>query len=160
MDPRLLFDLISTYPPSPIRYRNTYDEDRILFKPGISSTNTSRSNYVRSPDDCIYQMSVASQKGGDLDDVLQALEIARESPEDTEQDNNQALLQSAVDGIWKKLVSDHKGEYVMTREEFAIFNYFQNRERRMVGEDARIARKARARYWSNVKGPLVNDSSR
>lgn len=46
--------------------------------------------------------------------------------------------------IWRKVQAQPDG-YIMTRDEFAIFNYFQHR---FAGD--KVAKAARGRYWDNL----------
>ncbi|KAI0973952.1 hypothetical protein F4678DRAFT_392389 [Xylaria arbuscula] len=78
------------------------------------------------------------------DDVIQALEVARDSPEAACHGTIRDLLESALSGIWDRILADESG-YVMSRDEFAIFNYFQDRFR-----NNPMAMTARKRYWDNM----------
>lgn len=78
--------------------------------------------------------------------VAQALEIARESPDGAMDPTVSSILENAIAQIWSK-VQSHPDSYVMSRDEFAVFNYFQHR---FHGDKAADA--ARSRYWSNTKG--------
>jgi hypothetical protein len=77
--------------------------------------------------------------------VLQALEIARDSPDGAEDPTINGILESALTRIWTK-VQSKPDSYVMTRDEFAIFNFFQAR---FTGNKTAVA--ARKRYWDNVR---------
>ncbi|KOS20314.1 hypothetical protein ESCO_006251 [Escovopsis weberi] len=77
--------------------------------------------------------------------VAQALEIARESPDGASDPTVRKLLDAALGEIWRR-VEDQPDSYVMTRHEFAVFNFFQHR---FVG-DAK-AQSARKRYWDNAR---------
>ncbi|KAK2612343.1 hypothetical protein QQS21_001607 [Conoideocrella luteorostrata] len=77
--------------------------------------------------------------------VAQALEIARESPDGASDPTISKILENALTRIWGK-VQDQPDTYVMTRDEFAVFNYFQHR---FVGNKDAVA--ARGRYWSNLR---------
>jgi hypothetical protein len=78
--------------------------------------------------------------------VAQALEIARESPDGAMDPTVSSILENALVQIWGK-VQAHPTSYVMTRDEFAVFNYFQHRF-----EGDKVATAARSRYWDNTKG--------
>ncbi|KAJ2979637.1 hypothetical protein NQ176_g3127 [Zarea fungicola] len=80
-----------------------------------------------------------------MSEVSQALEIARESPAGASDLKVRKLLDQAISHIWAK-VQAQPDEYVMTREEFSVFNYFQHR---FVGDRKAVA--ARARYWDNCQ---------
>ncbi|KAJ1326597.1 hypothetical protein MN608_08044 [Microdochium nivale] len=80
----------------------------------------------------------------DNTEVAQALEIARESPEGAKDAVVCNILESALHSLWTKVVAQ-PDSYVMTRDEFAVFNYFQHR---FAGNKLAIA--ARSRYWDNT----------
>ncbi|KAI0811897.1 hypothetical protein GGR55DRAFT_600972 [Xylaria sp. FL0064] len=80
-------------------------------------------------------------------DVIQALEVARDSPEAACHGTIRDLLESALTEIWDRVLAD-QSRYVMTRDEFAIFNFFQDRFR-----NNPIAVMARKRYWDNLSIP-------
>lgn len=73
----------------------------------------------------------------------EALELARESEEAAENPVIINILEIAITHIWEKICAAPT-TYVMTSEEFSVFNYFQNRFR-----DIRIATEARRRYWDS-----------
>ena len=76
--------------------------------------------------------------------VSQALEIARESPDGAQDPTVSQILERALANIWGK-VQAQPDAYVMTREEFAVFNFFQHR---FTGD--RTAVSARKRYWDHA----------
>ncbi|PFH55175.1 hypothetical protein XA68_10515 [Ophiocordyceps unilateralis] len=76
--------------------------------------------------------------------VAQALEMARESPEGAADATVSTILEHALAHAWGK-VKEQPESYVMTRDEFAVFNYFQHR---FVGD--RLAVEARKRYWDHA----------
>lgn len=80
-----------------------------------------------------------------MSEVSQALEIARESPAGASDLKVRKLLDQAISHIWAK-VQAQPNDYIMTREEFSVFNYFQHR---FVGDRKAVA--ARARYWDNCQ---------
>ncbi|KAI1149153.1 hypothetical protein F4825DRAFT_431593 [Nemania diffusa] len=81
-------------------------------------------------------------------DVIQALEIARESPEAASHGAVRDMLETALASIWGRIQADECG-YVMSRDEFAIFNFFQDRFR-----NNPVAIRARKRYWDNLSVPV------
>ncbi|KAI0472935.1 hypothetical protein GGR56DRAFT_590373 [Xylariaceae sp. FL0804] len=88
-----------------------------------------------------------SQAGGldsGSEQVAQALEIARESPEGAKDSTVRGILESALAQIWSR-VRAAPDSYVMSREEFAVFNFFQDR---FQGNE--LAAAARARFWDNL----------
>ena len=76
--------------------------------------------------------------------VAQALEIARESADGASDPTISNILETALAQIWGK-VEAHPDSYVMTRDEFAVFNFFQQR---FVGNKVAVA--ARKRFWDNT----------
>jgi hypothetical protein len=70
-----------------------------------------------------------------------ALEIARDSAEGAQDPTVKNILETALADIWQKIQA-HPTSYVMTRDEFAVFNYFQDR---FAGQE--LAAAARKRYW-------------
>ncbi|KAG5928560.1 hypothetical protein E4U42_000430 [Claviceps africana] len=75
--------------------------------------------------------------------VAQALEIARESPDGASDPTVSKILEHSLSQIWGR-VQSQPGSYVMSRDEFSVFNFFQHR---FVGDQDAIA--ARKRYWDN-----------
>ncbi|RDA90193.1 hypothetical protein CP533_0465 [Ophiocordyceps camponoti-saundersi (nom. inval.)] len=76
--------------------------------------------------------------------VAQALALAREETEGATDDSVFEILEAALSQTWAKVLS-RPHDYVMTRGEFSVFNYFQHR---FVGQ--RLAIEARRRYWDNA----------
>jgi hypothetical protein len=77
--------------------------------------------------------------------VTQALEFARDSPEGAQDPIVATILETAVADIWRKIEAQPTS-YVMTRDEFAVFNYFQDRF-----EGQQLATAARKRYWDHLQ---------
>jgi hypothetical protein len=77
--------------------------------------------------------------------VAQALEIARDSAEGAQDPAVARILETALAEIWGKIQAQPTS-YVMTRDEFAVFNYFQER---FEGEE--LAVSARKRYWDYLQ---------
>ncbi|RCI08437.1 hypothetical protein L249_8798 [Ophiocordyceps polyrhachis-furcata BCC 54312] len=75
--------------------------------------------------------------------VAQALMLARDSPDGAEDPVVCEILNSALKRTWDK-VQEAPRTYVMTRNEFAVFNYFQHR---FVGNTMAVA--ARKRFWDH-----------
>ncbi|KAI0474289.1 hypothetical protein F4859DRAFT_514824 [Xylaria cf. heliscus] len=80
-------------------------------------------------------------------DVMLALEVARDSPEAASHGTIRDTLEAALAEIWGRILADEFG-YVMSRDEFAIFNFFQDRFLKNP-----IATRARKRYWDNLSVP-------
>lgn len=85
-----------------------------------------------------------SQSGQTVTSVTQALEVARDSPEGAQDPTVVSILEGAVANIWRKIEAQPTS-YVMTRDEFAVFNYFQGR---FAGQQ--LATDARKRYWDHI----------
>ncbi|QUC23075.1 uncharacterized protein UV8b_07316 [Ustilaginoidea virens] len=77
--------------------------------------------------------------------VAQALEIARESIDGASDSTVSKILENALSRIWSK-VQDQPSSYVMSRDEFAVFNFFQHR---FIGDTDAVA--ARKRFWDNCR---------
>lgn len=77
--------------------------------------------------------------------VTQALEVARESADGALDPTICKILDNAVETIWGK-INAKPNDYVMTRDEFAIFNYYQRDFR-----GNKIAVDAKKRYWDNLR---------
>jgi DNA-binding CsgD family transcriptional regulator len=73
-----------------------------------------------------------------------AFEKLRESPDGAQDATICKILEVAITGIWGK-VQDQPDSYVMDRDEFAVFNYFQHRFK---GDAVAVA--ARKRYWDHL----------
>ncbi|KAK1971739.1 hypothetical protein LZ32DRAFT_77699 [Colletotrichum eremochloae] len=89
--------------------------------------------------------SVTAASVKDASSVAQALEIARESPDGASDPTVSSILESAISQIWAKVAAQPES-YVLNRDEFAVFNYFQHR---FTGN--KIAMAARKRYWDNAR---------
>ncbi|SCN88551.1 uncharacterized protein FFB20_08331 [Fusarium fujikuroi] len=75
------------------------------------------------------------------DIVPQSLEIACESPDGASYPSIREILESALEEIWAK-VQNQPDSYIMMRDEFAVFNFFQHR---FAGD--KMAISARKRFW-------------
>lgn len=58
-----------------------------------------------------------------------------------------AVLESFVTEVWNNIIAQ-PDSYILTKEEFAVFNYFNSR----YSHDPRAA-KAKARYWDSQPRP-------
>ncbi|KAI0595417.1 hypothetical protein F4775DRAFT_569640 [Biscogniauxia sp. FL1348] len=81
-----------------------------------------------------------------LNEVTEALEIARESPDGAGDPSINNVLETYLCQVWRKVLAQ-PDTYVMSREEFAVFNFFQHRF-----EGNKVAITARKRYWDNITG--------
>ncbi|PQE32131.1 peptide-N4-(N-acetyl-beta-glucosaminyl) asparagine amidase protein [Rutstroemia sp. NJR-2017a WRK4] len=119
---------------------------RVLVKTHINSMPTavplSLSNMGTNGNNGDYSQTSSTN---DLS-IPQALELARESEQGAENPAVIRVLENAIETIWGKLQAEPTS-YVMTREEFAVFNYFQ---RRFEGHE--LAVDARRRYWDSFQG--------
>lgn len=78
--------------------------------------------------------------------VMQALDIARDTYEGSVEPTVCKILEDAIQRIWGYIVAA-PDTYILTRDQFAVFNYFQTRF-----DGNKIAIAARARYWNNYRG--------
>lgn len=107
------------------------------------------------PVSSLSSMSPGSNNGGTrvqapgvtIINVAQALEVARESPEGAQDPIIVNTLENAITEIWAKIERE-PSSYVLTRDEFAVFNYFQDR---FMGQPLAVA--ARRRYWNSLELP-------
>jgi hypothetical protein len=77
-------------------------------------------------------------------DINQALDRARNS-DDVDPDTS-ALLEAAIVKLWNKIQAE-PNSYVLSRDEFALFNYFRQRFR-----ESAVAQRAVERFWNNFQG--------
>ncbi|KAI0842440.1 hypothetical protein F5Y06DRAFT_257626 [Hypoxylon sp. FL0890] len=84
--------------------------------------------------------------------ALQALEAVRESPDALGDPWIKGILERALREVWRRITTD-PDQYIMSRDEFAVFNFFQH----LYKDDIRLrlACKARANYWDNTYGPRI-----
>jgi len=86
---------------------------------------------------------------------MRALEIVRESPDAYQDRTLKKILDDAIRLIWRKIQAK-PDSYIMTADEFSVFNFFQHLFR---DEDREpLARAARARYWDNARGDGYQNS--
>lgn len=77
---------------------------------------------------------------------MEALEIARETEDGMRDPTIRNLLERAITRIWNKVL-ENPDTYIMGKEEYAIFNFFQDR---FLGNEMAVA--ARKRFWANYRG--------
>ncbi len=77
--------------------------------------------------------------------IAQALEVARDSEEGASDPTVINILEIALWATWAKIEAQPTS-YIMTRDEFAVFNYFQSR---FAGRQLAIA--AIKRYWDHSR---------
>lgn len=76
-------------------------------------------------------------------DVTQALNVARDDHEGPLNPEITDLLDAALEQLWRRVLAQ-PDSYVMTRDEYALFNYFQSRF-----VDNKLAIGARQRFWDS-----------
>jgi hypothetical protein len=81
-----------------------------------------------------------------MPDIRGALERARNSDDGRIDPHTGALLETAIGELWNKILAQ-PDSYVLSRDEFALFNYFRHRF-----ADSPIARGAVERFWNNFQG--------
>lgn len=75
---------------------------------------------------------------------IPALEKVRDCGAGPVDPNDWGILEDALGEIWRKI--NEIPSYIMTRNEFSLFNHFQGR---FTGNT--VARAARARYWDKTR---------
>ncbi|QSZ31782.1 hypothetical protein DSL72_001351 [Monilinia vaccinii-corymbosi] len=75
--------------------------------------------------------------------ISQALDLARNAEEGADDPLVISVLEVEINRIWIKIQTEPT-TYVMSREEYGVFNYFQNR---FQGQE--LATAARRRYWDS-----------
>ena len=78
--------------------------------------------------------------------VSRALEYVRNSDTGDIHPSVSAILERALADIWQRIQAS-PNSYIMTKEEFAVFNYYRER---FVNSD--VARRAVGRFWNTFKG--------
>jgi hypothetical protein len=79
--------------------------------------------------------------------IRQALERARNCEDGSVDAQTTALLEAAITELWTRIQRD-PDTYVLTRDEFALFNYFLERYRGSI-----VAQQAVARFWNSYGSP-------
>lgn len=96
-----------------------------------------------SPEDQSNNGNTNSSSFPAVTSVTQALELARDSTERANDPAVKSILATELGEIWGKIQAQPTS-YVMSREEFAVFNFYQDRF-----EGNQVAIEAKKRYWSN-----------
>lgn len=78
--------------------------------------------------------------------VSRALDIARNREDGVSNPAVNEVLESAIAGIWQR-INAQPNAYVMSKEEFAVFNYYRNRFDGMA-----LAQQAVGRFWNHHQG--------
>ncbi|MCJ1232589.1 hypothetical protein MMC14_000542 [Varicellaria rhodocarpa] len=87
--------------------------------------------------------------------ISKALELVRNTESDNVPPAANATLERAIQDIWRRIQTSPES-YVMTKDEFAVFNYYRSR---FSGSD--VARKAVGRFWDHFQGDVsaINGSN-
>ena len=78
--------------------------------------------------------------------VAEALGVVRNNEEGQVHPAVTAVLEKAVGDVWRRIQAQ-PSNYVMSRDEFAVFNYHRNRFK-----DSPVAQQAVSRFWTNFRG--------
>ncbi|KAJ5587936.1 uncharacterized protein N7459_003701 [Penicillium hispanicum] len=84
--------------------------------------------------------------------VRQALERARNCEDATVDPQTAAILETAITELWNRIQAE-PDNYILSRDEFALFNYFLERYR-----GSAVAQRAVARFWNNYHGSANADA--
>ncbi|CAG8885745.1 unnamed protein product [Penicillium egyptiacum] len=80
-------------------------------------------------------------------EIRQALEHARECEDGPVNAQSAAVLEAAITELWNRIQAQ-PDSYVLTPDEFALFNYFLTTRYR----GSTVAQRAVARFWNNYQG--------
>ena len=83
--------------------------------------------------------------------VSRALDIARNREDGESNPAVTEVLEAAIAGIWTRIQAQ-PNSYILSKEEFAVFNYFRNR---FAGSD--LAQKAIGRFWNHLQSEHQED---
>ncbi|KAH0013238.1 hypothetical protein KCU86_g8613, partial [Aureobasidium melanogenum] len=122
-----------------------------LPSPIMFALNTSPQSRTRqySSSSSASDVSMAQRDSMDIDitgvlDIQRALDIARNTEGDLDCSVAKYLEEQLAE-VWGRLES-RPNSYVLSKDEFAIFNYFVGRYR-----DSEVAERAIARFWSSYQ---------
>lgn len=82
--------------------------------------------------------------------VAKALEVAKENQNGQIPPAVTTLLERHISDIWRRIQAQ-PSTYVMTKEQFAVFNYYRSRY-----DNNAVAQQAVARFWNHFKGDASN----
>ncbi|THW25689.1 hypothetical protein D6D23_04108 [Aureobasidium pullulans] len=123
--------------PSPIMFASNTSPRTRQYSTSSSSSSSSSSTSMAQRD------SMDIGDSGVLD-IQRALDIARNTEGDL--DHSVAkYLEEQLAGVWNRLES-RPDSYVLSKDEFAIFNFFIGRY-----QESTVAEKAIARFWSSYQ---------
>ena len=91
--------------------------------------------------------------GGTPLTLAKALEIAKENQNGPVPTPVTTMLEKKNSEIWRR-IDAQPNTYVMSQEEFSVFNYYRSRY-----DNSRVAQDAVARFWSHYKGASTVDSA-
>lgn len=77
--------------------------------------------------------------------VTKALEVAKEHQPGQVPPAAATLLERHISDIWPRIQA-HPTTYVMTKEQFAVFNYYRSRY-----DNNAVAQQAVTRFWNNSR---------
>lgn len=83
--------------------------------------------------------------------IRQALERARNCEDGTVDAQTTTVLEAAIAELWHRIQGE-PDTYVLSPDEFALFNYFLERYR-----GSTVAQRAVARFWNNYHGSTNTD---
>lgn len=114
--------------------------------PSPPSIASSEASYQYSEEYPFYTMGANTNVQVDGIGVLnyqRAIDIARNSEGELDPSVS-AYLEGALTDIWRR-VTIQPEDYVMTKDEFAVFNFYRSRF-----DENTVAESAVARYWANT----------
>ncbi len=113
-----------------------------------SIAKTSRTAFASIIKYSCCTMGQAITEGGNTGQLTmaRALEIIRNNEEGQVHPSVTVVLERAIGDIWRKIQAQPTS-YVMSKDEFAVFNYYRNRFK-----DYQVAQQAVARFWNHYKG--------
>ncbi len=127
----MLFEINSHLPVwLPSKFNDIIPDPAVSFLSSISMTGSNSEGTTQQSNSAII--------------TAQALETARDTPEGAQDPTVIHILESALAAIWRN-IEIHPTSYVMTRDEFAVFNYFAGR---FTGQP--LATAAIKRYWDHL----------
>lgn len=142
------FDLFLLHKFSPAQLSQPY-----LLPPALSTVHGASVPYA--PGDSIslgthtaFAMPAASK---DQSSIRQALERARNCDDGTVDAQTTTVLEAAIAELWLRIQAE-PDSYVLSSDEFALFNYFLKRYR-----GSSVAQRAVARFWNNYHGSANTD---
>ena len=97
----------------------------------------------------VAETSTASFQMAGNPNFIQALNIVRNSDHGQAPEYAVRIIENAMRELWQR-VRANPDSYVMNKDEFALYNYFQDRYK--AGTDGTLAQKATARYWNHQHG--------